>query len=115
MMKYKKITLGNRVCGVICEDTYISVRQSKFHYYVKGGGYPVSNVILKMLKEERDPPVQFIQIEEQGSTKKRVYRSPLQKYLNAVLIEEGGFEQQRCVPLKEMELVREEELNKVNR
>lgn len=103
-MKYKKIVLNDKICGTIVENTYISHRIPKFHYYIKGGGYPVSNSILKLLKEEKDPIVEFIQIEEHGKTLKK-FRCSLQKYLNAVLIQEGGYELQRCVPLKEMEEV----------
>jgi hypothetical protein len=60
-----------------------------------------------MLKEETNPKIEFVRIIEHGKKAVTVYESPLEKYLNAVLITEGGFEAQRCVPLKEMVKIRE--------
>lgn len=100
----RKIFFGDRMCGEIIQDTYVSHRYTGEHFYKKGGGYPITNEILKVLKIEM-PPVLFITIVEHGVKATKVYKAPLQKYLNAVLVNEGGFEPQRCVPLKEMELI----------
>lgn len=96
------IELNGKKIGMIKGDTYISHRDTQKHYYVKGGGYPVTNDVLKLLKEYN---VKFIQIVEHGSKATTVYRTTLEKYQNAVLIKEGKFEPQRCVPLVEMEKI----------
>lgn len=102
------ISINNKVVGVIEGDKYISERNTKSHFYFKGGGYPISNSILKVLKEKG---VKTIVIKERGVRAYSIYEATLEKYNNAVLIKEGGFESQRCVPLKEMSLIRRIDLN----
>lgn len=80
---------------------YISHRDAKRHYYVMGGGYPISNEILKELNSKR-PEIKMVKIIEKGAKEIAVYTCPIQEYRDAVMIEVGGFEQQRCVPLKKM-------------
>lgn len=95
------IYLGDKMVGEIIENVYISHRISKYHFYIKGRGYPISNSILHKLKDKN---ISTIRIVEQG-LKIRVFECPLSKYLDAVLIQEPNFDQQRCVPLSEMKLI----------
>jgi len=98
------IYLGNTIVGEILDKIYMSRRIVEKHFYVKGGGYPISNSILKELKEKG---VTIIRIVEVGKKFIRVYETTLEKYQKAVLIQEPNFDQQRCVPLSEMVMTKE--------
>jgi len=98
----KAISLRGKKIGEINGDTYISHRLSDKHFYIKGRGYPITNDVLKLLKKDN---VLYIQIVEHGKKAITIYRTTLQKYMDAVMIAEGGFEPQRCVPLTEMNKV----------
>lgn len=98
------VYINGKKAGEISDGCYISHRVTDIHFYVKGRGYPISNEILKQLKSLG---VEKIKIVEHGKRATTLYTTTLQKYLNAVLIIEGGFEAQRCVPLVEMEKVSE--------
>src|SRR4030042_730839 len=95
------IEINGKVVGEIIGKIYQSHRISSKHFYVKGRGYPISNSILKMLKDKN---VEIIRIIEHGTKAVKIYETTLQKYLNAVLIQESNFEAQRCVPLVELEI-----------
>jgi len=93
---------GNRLCGYYNPENkcYVSRRVSSKHYYVMGGGYPISNDILKRLKSKGCEGVVIIEVKSDNT--ERSFKASLQQYEEAVLIESGGFEQQRCLPLKQM-------------
>lgn len=95
------ISFGGRLCGHYYPERkmYISERTAKIHYYKKGAGYPITNEILKNLKSRG---CEHIIIKEIRAVGFKMWHAPLQKYLDAVMITEGDFEPQRCVPLKEM-------------
>jgi hypothetical protein len=64
-----------------------------------GQGYPITNDIIKKLKDKN---VFHIVIIEQTKKGIRYWASTLEKYIKAVLIQHEPFEQQKCVPLSEM-------------
>lgn len=95
------IIFNNKLTGRVIGKTYESHRDTKKHFYIKGRGYPITNEILKKLK---DMGVDTVRIVENGAKGIKNYTCPLKKYMNAVLIQEGNYEPQRCVPLVEMQL-----------
>ena len=101
---YHEFYLGERMIGKVVGDNLIIERWSKPHFYIKGGGYPINNgLVLRQCKEWGIKSVVLLEHRTDGTVRK--YTCLLEKYLNAVLIEEPPFEQQRCVPLKEMQQV----------
>ena len=99
----KDYEINGKIVGSLNEDTYVSHRKSLVHYYVKGGGYPISNSILKDLKQNGCKHI--IIIEERANGQKKVYKTDIERYQKAVLIQEPNYDQQRCLPLKEMESI----------
>jgi hypothetical protein len=93
------IYFGERMCGYVVGRTYFSERIPSKHYYVMGQGYPITNDIIKKLKDKN---VFHIVIIEQTKKGIRYWASTLEKYIKAVLIQHEPFEQQKCVPLSEM-------------
>jgi len=98
-MRRIRIMLKGKQIGEIVDDCYVTHREVSEHFYIKGGGYPISNNALKVCKEKGVTTAQVI---EHGAKGTNIYDCTLQKYLDAVLIKEGNFDAQRCVPLKEM-------------
>jgi hypothetical protein len=96
------IIFNNKEIGRVYGKIYESHRDTKKHFYVKGRGYPITNDVLKKLKEME---VDTVRIVENGVKGIKTYICPLKKYMDAVMIQEGDYEPQRCVPLVEMQLV----------
>lgn len=96
------VVLDGRKCGRINDEKYVTMRIPEKHYYVMGGGYPIANEILHWLKEHG---IKFIAVAELGKRGTRTFIASIDKYLRAVIIQHPPFEQQRCLPLKEMEEV----------
>jgi len=94
------IILDGRRCGRIEEDKYVTKRIAEKHYYIMGSGYPIANEILHWLKEHG---IKTIVVIEQGRKKTRKFTTTVVNYYGAVMIRHPPFEQQRCLPLKEME------------
>lgn len=95
--------LGERKVGVIKNKIFYTHRDTqKKHFYRKGQGYPIANEVLKDLKQKG---VVTIRIIEKRVHDMIAYEAPLTQYLEAVMIAEGGFELQRCVPLKHLKIV----------
>ena len=100
----KQFKVGSKVVGRLEDDTFHTFRVAKTHFYIKGRGYPISNSILKEL---RDNQCKYIMIHEtRAGGVLKLWKCLLDDYLDAVLIQEGGFEQQRVLPLSKMEEVR---------
>jgi len=96
--------INGKIVGFMNQDkTYVSRRVAKTHFYIKGRGYPISNALLRQLDSDDCKKIRIVELRSDGSIKK--YECSLDKYMAAVLIQEGGFEQQRVVPLSEMEVV----------
>jgi len=93
------IFFGKRLCGYIVGQTYFSERVPSKHFYVMGQGYPITNDIIKQLKNKRVFYVVIIEYAKKGII---YWASTLEKYTNSVMIQHEPFEQQRCVPLLEM-------------
>jgi radical SAM superfamily enzyme with C-terminal helix-hairpin-helix motif len=98
-----EICLEGTKVGEVIDDAYVSHRKADTHYYIKGGGYPISNSILKKLKEL---DVKTIRIVEHGKKAITTYETSLEDYQKAVLIQESDFDQQRVVPIAKMRKVR---------
>lgn len=91
---------NGKIIGKKVLDMLVLERQTKLHYYVKGGGYPANNEMLHHARALGLKEVRIVEYRSDGS--RHVYACALDKYLNAVMIHELGFEPQRCVPLKEL-------------
>lgn len=90
--------------GILRADgAYVSRRIAKKHYYIKGGGYPISNTILQDIRARGGHSI--IICEERADGTERLYKTTLEKYQQAVLIKEADFDYQRCVPIKEMKVI----------
>lgn len=96
----KTYAINGKNIGFLENGIYTSERTAKKHFYIKGRGYPITNAILKQLLDDGCKTVQIIEICADGS--RNYYIAPLQNYIDAVLIQESYFEQQRCLPLKLM-------------
>jgi hypothetical protein len=88
-----------RKCGYIQDECYIREVNPESHFYVLGSGYPISNAILKWLKEHN---IDCIILIEKGKRATTWYRTTVQAYLDNVLIKHGSLEYQRCLPLNQM-------------
>jgi len=97
------IYYDKRMVGKIRGDAYVTWRTSKAHYYRKGQGYPITNEVLHELKKRNVKRV--VIIEKRADDSSRAYETTLQEYLDAVMITEGDFEPQRCVPLKQLKIL----------
>ena len=90
---------GQRLCGYVVGRTYFSERITSKHFYVMGQGYPITNEIIKRLKNKNVLYVVIIEYAKKGI---RYLATTLEKYIKSVMIQHEPFEQQRCVPLSEM-------------
>jgi hypothetical protein len=88
---------NGRKCGYLKDGYYVREVIPERHYYVLGGGYPVSNDILKWLSIRGIKKLRFI---EKGRKATRTYECGVEDYLKAVMIQHPPFEQQRVIPLK---------------
>jgi len=88
--------------GEVVGTTYYTHRNPSEHFYVLGGGYPISNSVLKKLREVS---VDRVVIIEHAKSGERMFDTTLEKYLSAVMIQHEPYDQQRCVPLSEMRLI----------
>jgi hypothetical protein len=92
---------GRRV-GEIIGDVYVSHRNTREHYFIKGKGYPISTDVLKFLSSQN---IRLIRIIELGAKGTHIYETSLLNYVQAPTFKEGDFEEQRCYPLKSMTMV----------
>jgi len=94
------VIFNNKLVGNVYGSKYVSIRRPDKHFFRKGKGYPVSDVVLRYLD---GVGVGFVVIIEQSSECKS-FKCKLSDYLKGSLISEGGFEGQRFIPLKNMSL-----------
>ena len=94
------IYLNGKMCGFVLNTVYYSHRDPKKHYYVMGGGYPISNSILKKLTTMGVKNVIIIEHAKKGI---QFWFAPLEKHKKTVMIEHEPYDQQRCLPLSEQE------------
>jgi len=95
------VIFNNKLVGNVHYKKYVSIRKPDKHFYRKGKGYPVSDVILGYLDTVG---VEWVVIIEQSNECKS-FKCKLSDYLDGNLIMEGGFEGQRFIPLNEMSLI----------
>ena len=87
--------------GEVFGDTFITVRNTRKHYYKLGQGYPISDEALKFLKENN---IENIIIKEYGKTIRR-FKSTVSSYLKGDLIQHEPFELQRIIPLRNLQII----------
>jgi hypothetical protein len=95
------VILNGKRCGRIEGNWYVTERNTKDHFFVKCLGYPIAHSILIELKRRFISRIKFI---EKGK-KIRYYESTVDDYLGASLFRERGFEEQRCIPVKELKRI----------
>ena len=69
------------------------------HFFVKGLGYPINNVLLREL---RSIGVYYIIIPEDGKRGFKAYMSSIGDYLYGEVVVEPKTDEQRCIPLGSM-------------
>ena len=97
-----KVFLAGKLVGEICGDIYITHRKTGIHYYRMGNGYPISSLLLDKLKAGG---VHSIVIVEHAHDGIKSYSCNLASYLASPSIQWAGFDEQRCVPLKDMQML----------
>jgi hypothetical protein len=78
------------------------VKLPEKHFYIKKLGYPINEELLKMLKNAN---IDYIIIPENGKTGFRSYIAFTDDYLNGELIKEPLTEQQRVIPLRNLDTI----------
>lgn len=92
-----------KLIGYISGDTYYTHRVPEKHYYVIGQGYPIGDDILQDCKNKKVKFVCIIEHRKDGTEK--FYKTDIETYLNAPIIQHEPFEAQRCVSLSELEVI----------
>ena len=100
-----EIKLNGKRIGETIEDVYVTPRKFTSHFFRKGQGYPISTDVLKDLKLSGIKWI--VIIEERKDESKHRYYCPIEDYLWGQVLKEGEFDEQRCVPLKEMKRIDE--------
>jgi len=92
--------------GKIVDDTYYSRRSFKVHFYRIGEGYPISVSILNHLKATN---VKFVIIIEYDRNvgEEQIYRCNVSDYDSRASFKWAGHDEQKCVPLRRMEMMKE--------
>jgi len=90
-----------KIVGNISGDSFYTHRYPELHFYVMGQGYPIGDDILQILKNRKVKIICIIEHRKDGTIK--FYRTPIETYLDAPMIQHEPFEQQRCVSLTELE------------
>jgi len=78
------------------------VKHPDKHFYVKGLGYPVNYALLCRL---HSVGVQYVVVPENGKRGFNVYIAPISDYIRGVVVSEPQTEEQRVIPLKDMNVV----------
>lgn len=91
------------IVGQIVDNrVYESHRSSAEHFFRMGQGYPITVTILRELEKLG---IETIRIIERTAKVINVYECPIKEYIYGKEFSVGGFEEQRCVPLKKMRKV----------
>ena len=96
------VIFNGKLVGNVYGSKYVSIRDSGKHFYRKGKGYPISDVVLAYLDSIGVVSVVII---ERGDGRVQSFKCLLSDYKEGVLVSEGGFEGQRFIPLKQMEVI----------
>lgn len=97
---------GERI-GILSNGVYYSNRTSSIHFCRVAQGYPITS---KTLEELKKLDCKTICIKEQTLKDLNVWVCDFDKYYNGKEFQLGGFEPQKCCPLKEMRLETQKQL-----
>lgn len=100
----EEIKLNGTVIGTIINDTYVTHRRSSgigHHFNIEHQGYAITDEKLQEIKKKGAKKVCVTEHLSNGKTK--IWECPIERYLQKPRFSQGGFEPQRCVPLKEMD------------
>lgn len=96
-MTYLK--LNNRVVGSLNEDTYITYRNTKKHFFIKFRGYGISTSVLDYLKEHGIVKIRII--EERVSGERRNINSTITDWEEkGIEYKASEYDKQIILPIK---------------
>ena len=104
-LKNNKIILNGDIKGFIDNGAYHTIRNPNKHFYRIVGGYPISTEILDWLDEHG---ISKIKITEKNWDMITRYNATTSQYLDGKLVSHPGFDEQKCVPLDELNKFKED-------
>lgn len=105
-MPKQKLKVNGKIVGEVKNGVYLTVRDKNKHFFWKGKGYPISESVLKRLKELE---VKVIRIVEKPSGK--VFECDLELYLYGKSFHEAGYDAERCVSIHSLREVNSNQLS----
>lgn len=94
-----KFYLKGRVIGVLRNNTLVLERYSKVHFFKKYQGYGANHEMLLKCQELGISAILLIEHHSQGVS---YYSSTVAQYLSHPPVQEGDFEPQNVIKLKEL-------------
>lgn len=95
------ITGKEKIAGHFRADKiYLTVRKTKIHFFKKKQGYAISEEIIRKLNALECKGVIIKEIRADDSF--RFWKTTFEQWKHAILMQEGEYELQRLIPLKEM-------------
>ena len=104
--KLIEVYIKERMVGYIDGDTYFTRRSAKLHFFRRSQGYPISVSVLKTLKQHKTKWVVVIEY-DRDDEKEVFYRCYVSDYESLISFQEEGFDEQKCMPLRRMEKLKD--------
>ena len=95
------IMLNGKKVGFIENGTYNTIRNEEKHFYFLGGGYPISTEVLDWLDKHGINNIRII-VKDENLTKS--FSATTEQYLKGSLVSHEGFDEQKCVPIEELNM-----------